>query len=266
MAAAGESRWPYVDSDRWPMTSSPEARRAANGEAQKGHKSPIGSPSLLYRRVLHVRHLRCRIGSLLLVERSRSGTRKEEGDNPSRVQPDWDEATGPVEYRPQSETPAPQSQPVTHASRLVTQNAPSVAFGLGRRIPAAGPAQLRLYSHSRRLRTPTANSLLRLIPMNQRTPAPTRSTGRDTTLPPARAAAPYAPRPNTRIRRFAPVSRRSSRRLPKGPENRPERPRDPPRRRPLLAATGLAVTCAARVTDCSLQQVATPAPRAFSLH
>ena len=190
MAAAGESRWPYVDSDRWPMTSSPEARRAANGEAQKGHKSPIGSPSLLYRRVLHVRHLRCRIGSLLLVVRSRSGTRKQEGDNPSRVQPDWDEATGPVEYRPQSETPAPQSQPVTHASRLVTQNAPSVAFGHGPRIPAAGPAQLRLYSHSRRLRTPTANSLLRLIPMNQRTPAPTRSTGRDTTLPPARAQHP----------------------------------------------------------------------------
>ena len=71
VAAVGESRWPYIDSDRWTMTSSPEARRAANGEAQKGHRSPIGSPSLLYRRVLHVRHLRCRIGSLLLVVRSR---------------------------------------------------------------------------------------------------------------------------------------------------------------------------------------------------
>jgi hypothetical protein len=56
--------------------------------------------------------------------------RKEEGDNPSRVQPDWDEATGPVGYRPQSKTPAPQSKPVTHASRLVTQNAPSVHSGL----------------------------------------------------------------------------------------------------------------------------------------
>ena len=71
VAAIGESRWPYMASDRWPMTSSPEARRAANGEPQTVHRSPIGSPSLLYRRVLHVRHLRCRIDSLLLVVRSR---------------------------------------------------------------------------------------------------------------------------------------------------------------------------------------------------
>ena len=71
MAAVGESRWPYIDSDRWPMTSLPEARRATNGEPQTGHRSPMGSPSLLYRRVLHVRHLRCGIGSLLLVVRSR---------------------------------------------------------------------------------------------------------------------------------------------------------------------------------------------------
>jgi hypothetical protein len=36
--------------------------------------------------------------------------------------------------------PAPQSKPVTHASRLVAPVAPSVAFGPGLRIPAAGPA------------------------------------------------------------------------------------------------------------------------------
>ena len=71
MAAVGENRGPYVASNRWPLTSSPEARRAANGEPQTGHRSPIGSPSVLYRRVLHVRHLRCGIGSLLLVVRSR---------------------------------------------------------------------------------------------------------------------------------------------------------------------------------------------------
>ena len=58
-------------SNRWPLTSSPKARRAANGEPQTGHRSPIGSPSVLYRRVLHVRHLRCGIGSLLLVVRPR---------------------------------------------------------------------------------------------------------------------------------------------------------------------------------------------------
>jgi hypothetical protein len=36
--------------------------------------------------------------------------------------------------------PAPQSKPVTLASRLVARNAPSVAIGLGLRILAAGPA------------------------------------------------------------------------------------------------------------------------------
>jgi hypothetical protein len=71
VAAVGENQWPCVYSNRWPLKSSPEARRAANGEPQTGHRSPIGSPFVLYRRVLHVRHLRCGIGSLLLVVRSR---------------------------------------------------------------------------------------------------------------------------------------------------------------------------------------------------
>lgn len=39
-----------------------------------------------------------------------------------------------------STPPAPQSKPVTLTSRLVTRNAPLVAFGLGLRILAAGPA------------------------------------------------------------------------------------------------------------------------------
>src|SRR5438270_1208092 len=46
--------------------------------------------------------------------------------------------------------PAPQSKPVAHAARLVAQVAPSVAFGPGVRILAAGPAHLRLYSDCRR--------------------------------------------------------------------------------------------------------------------
>ena len=54
---------------------------------------------------------------------------------------------GPVGQRPQSSAPAPQSKPVTHASRLVTHKAPSVAFGLGWTVqhesaeppPATGP-------------------------------------------------------------------------------------------------------------------------------
>jgi hypothetical protein len=41
-----------------------------------------------------------------------------------------------------STAPAPQSKPVAHASRLVAQDAPSVALGLGVRIVAAGPAHV----------------------------------------------------------------------------------------------------------------------------
>ncbi len=45
-------------------------------------------------------------------------------------------------------TPAPQSKPVTQASRLVAQGiAPLVAFGLGPRILSAGPASHRHYSY-----------------------------------------------------------------------------------------------------------------------
>jgi hypothetical protein len=78
--------------------------------------------------------------------------RKEEGENPR--------AFNQIGTRPPGRwgnarraTPAPQSKPVAHASRLVAHVAPSVAFGLGVRIPAAGPAHLRLYSHSGRFRT-----------------------------------------------------------------------------------------------------------------
>jgi hypothetical protein len=49
-----------------------------------------------------------------------------------------------VQRRPRSQ------KPVAHASRLVAQVAPSVAFGLGVRILAAGPARVRLYSDFRR--------------------------------------------------------------------------------------------------------------------
>ena len=53
-----------------------------------------------------------------------------------------------------STAPAPQSNPVAPASRLVAHGTPSVAFGLGLRILAAGPAHLRLYSDCGRLCEP----------------------------------------------------------------------------------------------------------------
>lgn len=153
---------------------------------------------MLYRRVLHVRHLRCSIGSFLLVVRSGQarvarvgwtdpvwlgrGTARfawvqvslridRRGYAPRPVIAGQFAAPtccpGPLRPRhrlhafpslgcsrarkrartrarrlgrghrsggvtPLGKTPAPQSKPVVHASRLVTQSASSVAFGLGR--------------------------------------------------------------------------------------------------------------------------------------
>ena len=50
--------------------------------------------------------------------------------------------------RARSSGPAPQSQPVAPAPRLAALSRCLVAFGLGLRMPAAGPARLRLYSFS----------------------------------------------------------------------------------------------------------------------
>jgi len=94
--------------------------------------------------------------SILQASRpSIESARKEEGENPRvfnqlRTRPPsrWGDARG-------STAPAPQSKPVTHASRLVAQIAPSVAAGLGLRILAAGPATYRLYSYRRHLCEPT---------------------------------------------------------------------------------------------------------------
>jgi hypothetical protein len=62
-----------------------------------------------------------------------------------------------------STAPAPQSKPVTPASRLGRKVAPSVASGLGKRILAAGPARDRLYSYRGRICEPDLKSLLGLV-------------------------------------------------------------------------------------------------------
>src|SRR5438445_7321645 len=60
-------------------------------------------------------------------------------------------ARSPGRWGDAVEAPALQSKPVAPASRLVARVAPSVALGLGLRIPAAGPARVRLYSYRERL-------------------------------------------------------------------------------------------------------------------
>jgi hypothetical protein len=77
----------------------------------------------------------------------------------------------------------PQSKPVTHASRLVAQSAPSVAFGLGMRILAAGPAQLPTVLQWRRLRARSSESLLGLPPRASTDPPPPAIAGSDSHRP-----------------------------------------------------------------------------------
>ena len=64
-----------------------------------------------------------------------------------------------VGRRPWSNTPAPQSKPVAHASRLVTPPRRRWRSGLAVRITAVGSAHLRLYDHAGRLRTRTQSPL-----------------------------------------------------------------------------------------------------------
>ena len=72
-------------------------------------------------------------------KRARDPARLIERKPPGR----WDNAD-------RSPAPAPQSKPVTPASRLMAQETPLVASGLGLRILAAGPATYRQYSYRQR--------------------------------------------------------------------------------------------------------------------
>ena len=76
--------------------------------------------------------------------------RKGRGQNPRAFNQIGTRPPGRWGNARRSTAPAPQSKPVTPASRLVAQVAPSVASGLGPRILAAGPARSRLYSDCRR--------------------------------------------------------------------------------------------------------------------
>ena len=96
--------------------------------------------------------------------------------------------------------PAPQSKPVVQASRLVTQKASSVASGLGVRIRAAGPAHLRLYSHSDRLRAPTSK-IARTCPRASGGLPPAAGADSHRPCPPRNHAATPRPEPTqSRIR------------------------------------------------------------------
>ena len=94
---------------------------------------------------------------------SGGSARKGRGLEPPRVNQVGTRPPGRWGNADRSTAPAPQSKPVTPASRLVAQVAPLVASGLGLRILAAGPAHLRLYSRCGRLCEPGLKSLLGLV-------------------------------------------------------------------------------------------------------
>ena len=138
--------------------------------------------------------------------------RKEEGENPRAFNQIETKPPGRWGNARRANAPAPQSKPVVQASRLVTQNASSVALGLGVRIRAAGPAHPPLYSHPDRLRAPTSK-LLRLVPgPSADSRLPPGSTPTDHARP--RITQPHRDpsRPQSRIRRSSketPTPRRS---------------------------------------------------------
>src|SRR5579864_7581260 len=69
-----------------------------------------------------------------------------EGRGPQHVRSDRDASTGRWGNACRAPAPALQSEAVAPAYRLVARVAPSVAFWLGLRILAAGPATYRQYS------------------------------------------------------------------------------------------------------------------------
>jgi len=101
----------------------------------------LGGSGALVRRFHRYRHivLGCHWGPSRSSLRS---TRKQADENASRGQTDRGVSPGRWGNAFRSTTPAPQSKPVAHASRLVAHIAPLVAFGLGVRILAAGPARI----------------------------------------------------------------------------------------------------------------------------
>jgi hypothetical protein len=92
---------------------------------------------------------RSRVLRILVFGPSRpsvGSARKERGLEPRAVNQIGTRPPGRWGNARRSAAPAPQSKPVTPASRLVAQVAPSVASGLGLSVPAAGPARQPQYS------------------------------------------------------------------------------------------------------------------------
>ena len=129
----------------------PRADRSLGGSCVVGRRSPTG---LALTREHDCVRLACappspvaRAPWLRSLPVPLSGSRRrEEGQNPGAFNQIGTKPPSRWDNAGRSTTPAPQSKPVTPASRLMAQVAPSVASGLGLRILAAGPARHRLYS------------------------------------------------------------------------------------------------------------------------
>jgi hypothetical protein len=101
------------------MVAEIRRRHASRSRSARGFSAPTGR--LIVFRARHV---------FTVPIPAVTTAREDEDANPPRVQADWDEHRAGGVTRSFS-TPAPRSKPVAHASRLVTHNAPSVAFGRG---------------------------------------------------------------------------------------------------------------------------------------
>ena len=112
-------------------------------ERRHGPRSRLNSPRLRTARLCSVRVVIFKPSRLSIGTRGRKKARDPARLIGTKPPGRWDNAD-------RSPAPAPQSKPVTPASRLVAQETPLVASGLGSRILAAGPATYRQYSYRQR--------------------------------------------------------------------------------------------------------------------
>ena len=129
---------------RWPTCRAFRRRRASiAGENRRDPRSCVSSPR---RRAAKSCRLRVMVSSLLPPSLGKVA-RKQEGYGPRELSGRHEDHRAGWGNADRSPAPAPQSEPVTHASRLVARIAPLVAFGLRLRNLAAGPATYRQYSY-----------------------------------------------------------------------------------------------------------------------
>lgn len=148
--------WVGPGAIRWPGVQASSGVDCRRKPPRPAIASQLATPTRC-RIVSGLRHGRQALPSLWWVR-----AKRKRGQNPRAFNNVGTQPPGRRVNAHRITAPAPQSKPVTPTSRLVAQTTPLVAYGLGLRILAAGPARLRPYSCCGRLCEPDQKGLLRV--------------------------------------------------------------------------------------------------------